>query len=141
MPVEIPDPMPFDQDRVHTSYDPEYASRFWQILVSVDRVFQEFRSRFVGKSSPVHFFWGSFDLAVTRFSGERAPERSGADAITRESYSHKVLSHGFWFGGGALNEPAFYAYAAPEPAGFAAAEILPAAGYYHPELKEFILPY
>ena len=102
MPVEIPDPIPFDQDRVHATYQPEYAHRFWRILASVDRVFTEFRSRFIGKSSPVHFFWGSFDLAVTRFSGRRAPERPGADSITREAYSHEVSSVGFWPGSGSL---------------------------------------
>src|SRR5437764_3555951 len=112
MPVEIPDPIPFDQDRVHASYHPEYARRFWQILVSVDRVFQEFRSRFVGKSSPVHFFWGSFDLAVTRFSGRRAPERGCADSITREASSHKVSSVGFR-PRSALDGAAFYSYMAP----------------------------
>src|SRR5947199_49214 len=125
MPVEIPDPIPFDQDRVHASYHPEYARRFWQILVSVDRVFQEFRAGFVGKVSPVHFFWGSFDLAVTRFSGRRAPERENADPITRDAYSHEVISAGFWPGGGAVKGAAFYAYAAPEPAGFPDAPVDP----------------
>jgi len=140
VPVEVPDPIPFDQDRVHASYDPEYARRFWQVLVSADRVFQEFRSRFVGKSSPVHFFWGSFDLAVTRFSGRRAPERPGADSITREAYSHEASSVGFWPGSG-LDGPAFYSYMAPEPSGFRQSRVRPGAAFYHPQLNEFILMY
>jgi hypothetical protein len=140
MPVEIPEPIPFDQDRVHTSYDREFARRFWQILVSVDRVFQEFRSHFLGKSSPVHFFWGSFDLAVTRFSGRRAPERSGADSITREAYSHEVSSVGFWPGSG-IEGPAFYSYMAPEPPAFRESRVRPNAAMYHPKLNEFILMY
>jgi hypothetical protein len=140
MPVEIPDPIPFDQDRVHASYDPEYARRFWQILVSVERVFQEFRSRYLGKSSPVHFFWGSFDLAVTRFSGRRAPERPGADSITREAYSHEVSSIGFWPGAG-IEGPAFYSYMAPEPSGFRDSRVRPDAAFYHQKLNEFILMY
>jgi hypothetical protein len=138
--VEIPDPIPFDQDRVHASYDPEYARRFWQILTSVDRVFQEFRSRFLGKSSPVHFFWGSFDLAVTRFSGRRAPERPGADSITREAYSHEVSSVGFWPGSG-IEGPAFFSYMAPEPPGFRESRVRPDAAIYHQQLNEFILMY
>ena len=117
MPVEVPNPIRFEQDRVHASYDPEYANRFWRVLVSADTVFKEFRGRFIGKSSPVHFFWGSFDLAVTRFSGRRAPERPGADAITREAYSHEVISAGFWPGTGDI-DAVFYSYAAPEPPGF-----------------------
>jgi Family of unknown function (DUF5996) len=141
MPVEIPDPIRFDEDRRHASYDARQAQRFWRVLVLVDTIFQEFRASFVGKSSPVHFFWGSFDHCVTRFSGRRAPEREGADAMTREAYSHEVISAGFWPGGGAVDGPAFYAYAAPEPPGFSQARILPAAAYYHPELKEFLLPY
>jgi hypothetical protein len=141
MPVEIPDPIPFDQDTQHTSYDPEYAHRFWRILVSCDEVFKEFRAKFIGKASPVHFFWGSFDLAATRFSGRRAPERQGADCITREAYSHEVISAGFWPGGGDVKGPAFYAYAAPEPAGFAQHPVRPADAFYHPTLKEFILMY
>jgi len=140
MPVEIPNPIPFDQDRVHASYDPEYARRFWQILVSVDRVFQEFRSHFLGKSSPVHFFWGSFDLAVSRFSGRRAPERPGADSITREAYSHEVSSVGFWPGSG-IEGPAFYSYMAPEPPGFRESHVRPSAALYHPKLNEFVLMY
>ena len=120
MPVEIANPIAFDQDTQHASYDPEYANRFWRILASSEKIFTEFRARFIGKASPVHFFWGSFDLAVTRFSGRRAPERPGADAVTREAYSHEVSSAGFWPGGGDIKGAAFYAYAAPEPAGFGA---------------------
>ncbi|HTQ62779.1 MAG TPA: DUF5996 family protein [Candidatus Solibacter sp.] len=141
MPVEIPNPIPFDQDAVHASYDPEYANRFWRVLVCCDEVFKEFRAGFIGKASPVHFFWGSFDLAVTRFSGKRAPEREGADSITREAYSHEVISAGFWPGGGDVKGAAFYAYAAPEPAGFAASPVRPAETFYHPQLKEFLLMY
>jgi uncharacterized protein DUF5996 len=141
MPVEIPDPIPFDEDTTHASYDPEYANRFWRILVSTDDVLKEFRSRFIGKSSPVHFFWGSFDLAVTRFSGRRAPERKDADVITREAYSHEVISVGFWPGSGDVKDTAFYAYAAPEPGGFSTAKVRPEAAFYHPQLKEFVLMY
>lgn len=141
MPVEIPNPIRFDEDRVHASYDPAYANRFWRVLVSVDAVFQEFRARFIGKSSPVHFFWGSFDLAVTRFSGRRAPERPGADAVTREAYSHEVISAGFWPGNEGVIDAAFYAYAAPEPDGFSAAPLRPAAAFYGKQMSEFFLPY
>ncbi len=141
MPVEIPDPIAFDEDRVHGAYDAAWAERFWRILLSVDAVLQEFRSRFIGKSSPVHFFWGSFDLAVTRFSGRRAPERPNADAITREAYSHEVSSIGFWPGGSGVNGPAFYAYAAPEPVGFKAARVRPEAAKYDARLGEFLLMY
>ena len=141
MPVEIPDPIPFDEDRVHAAYDPERARAFWRVLVAITPVFEEFRARFLGKSSPVHFFWGSFDLASTRFSGRRAPERPGADTITREAYSHEVWSAGFWPGGAGVAGPAFYAYAAPEPPGFSAAAVRPAGAFYHPELKEFLLMY
>ena len=140
MPVEVPDPIPFDEDTQHASYDRAAVERFSRILLSVDSIFQEFRSGFIGKCSPVHFFWGSFDLAVTRFSGRRAPERTGADAITREAYSHEVSSVGFWPGAG-LGDPAFYAYAAPEPTGFATAPVRPAAAHYDPNLKEFIVMY
>jgi hypothetical protein len=140
-PDEIPTPIPFEEDYQHASYDPEYANRFWRILVQVDRVFKEFRARFMGKASPVHFFWGSFDLAVTRFSGRTAPARENADAITREAYSHEVISHGFWPGGAGFERAAFYAYAAPEPPGFASALIRPASAYYSPEMKEFFLDY
>ena len=141
MPVEVPDPIRFELDTTHASYDPEYARRFWQILVRTAQVMQEFRGRFIGKCSPVHFFWGSFDLAVTRFSGRKAPERAGADPVTREAYSHEVISHGFWPGGGAVPSAAFYAYAAPEPPGFKDAKVGPAEALYSPDLSEFILPY
>lgn len=141
MPVEIPGPVPFDQDRTHACYDPEYTRRFWRILVSVDTVFKRFQGRFLGKSSPVHFFWGSFDLAVTRFSGRRAPERKDADPITREAYSHEVISAGFWPGSGPVMGPAFYSYTAPEPPGLASAAIRPEAASYNPQLSEFILMY
>jgi hypothetical protein len=141
MPSEIPDPIPFDQDTQHASYDREYASRFWRILVSSDSVFKEFRARFIGKSSPSHFFWGSFDLAVTRFSGRRAPERVGADPITREAYSHEVISAGWWPGGGDIAGAAFYAYAAPEPEKFSSQLVRPEKTFYHPQLKEYLLMY
>jgi len=141
MPVEVPDPIPFDEDRTHASYDAEAAARFWKVLVRLVPIFEEFRGRFLGKSSPVHFFWGSFDLALTRFSGRRAPEREGADGITREAYSHEVVSVGFWPGGGGVDGPAFYCYAAPEPEGFADAAIRPARGAYHAGLHEFLLMY
>jgi len=140
-PVEIPDPVPFEKDNLHTSYDPDAVHKFWRILVWVDQVFKEFRAGFLGKVSPVHFYWGSFDLAVTRFSGRPAPERVGADPVTREAYSQEVSSAGFWPGGGDINGPAFYSYAAPEPTGFAQAKISPKAAYYHPQLKEFLLMY
>jgi hypothetical protein len=141
MPVEIPDPIRFDQDTAHSAYDPEYANRFWRILANLDAVFSQFRAGFIGKSSPVHFFWGSFDFCVTRFSGRRAPERPGADVITREAYSHEVISVGFWPGSGKINGPAFYAYAAPAPKGFAEAMVRPASAYYDKDLGEFILLY
>jgi hypothetical protein len=141
MPVEVPDPIPFDEDRVHASYDPEAAHRFWKILLSVQAVFEEFRSRFIGKCSPIHFFWGSFDLAVTRFSGRPAPERPGADPITREAYFQEVSSVGFWPGGGSIAGAAFYSYMAPEPAGFRDRKVRPAAARYDDQLKEFVLMY
>jgi len=141
MPVEMPNPVRFESDTQHASYDPEYARRFWQVLILCDNIFQEFRAGFLGKDSPVHFFWGSFDLAVTRFSGRRAPEREGADSITREAYSHEVISMGFWPGGGDIKGPAFYAYAAPEPLGVAEQKVKPAAAFYHPQMKEFLLMY
>jgi hypothetical protein len=140
-PDEVADPIPFGEDEVHASYDAEYANRWWRIMLQSDRVFKEFRSRFIGKCSPVHFFWGSFDLAVTRFSGRRAPEREGADSITREAYSHEVISHGFWPGSGNVLEPAFYSYTAPEPVGLPEAKIRPAAGFYNAGTSGFILPY
>jgi hypothetical protein len=141
MPCEVPNPVRFDRDTEHASYDPEYAHRFWQILILCDSIFTEFRAKFIGKNSPVHFFWGSFDLAATRFSGRRAPERAGADSITREAYSHEVISAGFWPGGGDIRGAAFYAYAAPEPPGFAEQKVKPAAAFYHPQMKEFLLMY
>ena len=141
MPVEIPNPIRFDQDRIHASYDPEYANRFWRTLVTVDFLFKQFRSGFIGKVSPVHFFWGSFDLCVTRFSGRRAPERPGADLITREAYSHEVSSVGFWPGGGDVAGPAFYAYAAPEPPGFRGTAVHPAKAFYGSQLNEFLMMY
>jgi hypothetical protein len=141
MPVEVPDPIRFTEDHGHASYDAEYARRFWRILLQSDRVFKEFRAGFLGKSSPVHFFWGSFDLAVTRFSGRRAPEREGADLITREAYSHEVISGGFWPGSGNIQSAAYYAYAAPEPAGYAQAKVLPDKAFYNPETAGFILRY
>src|SRR5438477_1120520 len=141
MPCEVPDPIPFDKDEQHASYDADYAHRFWRTLQSADTVLKEFRAGFIGKASPVHFFWGSFDLAVTRFSGRPAPERKGADIITREAYSHEVSSAGFWPGGGDIKGPAFYSYAAPEPPGFAEQKVRPQAAFYHPQLKEFLLMY
>jgi len=141
MPVEIPDPIRFDRDTIHASYDPAYANRSWRILSSVDRVLKEFRGRFIGKASPVHFFWGSFDLAATRFSGRRAPERRGADRMTREAYSHEVSSVGWWPGGGEITAPMLYAYAAPSPAGFSDAVVRPAQAFYHSKLGEFLLAY
>ena len=140
MPVEVPNPIRFDEDTAHASYDPVYVQQFWRILVSCERVFSMSRSRFVGKCSPVHFFWGGFDLAVTRFSGRPAPPREGP-TFMREAYSHEVISHGFWPGSGPVQEPAFYAYAVPAPPGFDAMPVQPAAAFYHRELGEFILPY
>ena len=140
-PCEIPDPIPFEKDEVHAAYDPAAMHKFWCILAWVDQVLKEFRAGFLGKVSPVHFFWGSFDLAVTRFSGRSAPDRPGADAMTREAYSHEVSSAGFWPGGGDIAGPAFYSYAAPEPPGFAERKVRPQAAFYHPQLKEFLLMY
>jgi hypothetical protein len=146
MPQEVAQPLLFDQDYKHTAYDPEYAQRLWQILVQADRVMTVFRGRFIGKSSPVHFFWGSFDLAVTRFSGRRAPEHPGgvpnlADWVTREAYSHEVSSCGFWPGGGSVEEPVFYAYAYPVPEGFQDYRVQPKEAFYSLQMQEFILPY
>lgn len=140
-PVEITDPIPFAQDVEHASYDPDAAHRFWRILLRADQVFQRFSSSFLGKISPVHFFWGSFDLAVTRFSGRPAPLREGADAITREAYSHEVISAGFWPGNGGYGKAAFYSYAAPAPSGLDAATIQPAQAFFDRGLGEFILLY
>jgi hypothetical protein len=144
-PVEVFDPIPFEQDTTHASYDAAYARRFWQALVQADRVLKQFRSPFIGKSSPVHFFWGSFDLAVTRFSGRRAPPHPGvaimADFITREAYSHEVSSAGWWPGSGPIGKPAFYAYAYPTPDGFKDAPLRPDEAFYSDEMGEFILLY
>jgi hypothetical protein len=145
-PNEIPDAIPFEQDHQHATYDAEYANRFWRVLVQADRVFKQFRAGFNGKCSPVHFFWGSFDLAVTRFSGRPAPEHPGGvpnfpDWVAREAYSHEVSSCGFWPGGGPVPYPVFYAYAYPEPAGFSTAPIHPEGAAYNDALHEFILPY
>ena len=140
MPVEIPDPVRFELDTAHHSYDREYVDRWWRILVRVHQVLATCRCAFIGKCSPVHFFWGSFDLAVTRFSGRPAPPREGP-AFMREAYSHEVISHGFWPGSGPILEPAFYAYAVPEPAGLKTAAVEPAGAFYHQELGEFVLPY
>ena len=141
VPVELQNPIAFEKDIVHHSYDREAVTRFWHIFSWADAVMKEFRARFIGKSSPVHFFWGSFDLAVTRFSGRRAPERPGADRITREAYSHEVSSAGLWPGGGPVTGPAFYSYAAPEPQGFAHHLIQPPAAIYDQTMKEFLLMY
>jgi len=141
MPVEVENPVRFEEDHAHASYDAEYANRFWRILVQADTVFTDFRARFIGKVSPIHFFWGSFDLAVTRFSGRRAPAREGADAITREAYSHEAISHGFWPGGGPIKGAAFYSYTAPEPQGLKQAQIRPASAFYSEDLSEFLMMY
>ena len=145
-PNEIANPIPFDQDDVHSSYDPEYANRFWRVLLQSDRVFKIFRARFVGKCSPVHFFWGAPDLAVTRFSGRLAPPHPGGvpnlpDRVAREAYSHEVSSCGFWPGGGPIAYPVYYSYAYPEPEGFAQAPVRPAAAFYSSDLREFVFPY
>jgi hypothetical protein len=139
-PVEIPKPIPFEQDTIHHSYEPELANRFFRVLLQVHRVFEQCRCEFVGKCSPVHFFWGSFDLAVTRFSGRPAPSRDGP-AFMQDAYSHEVVSHGFWPGSDPVLEPAFYAYAVPEPVGFKTAHVEPDAAFYHSTLNEFLLPY
>lgn len=145
-PNEVPEPIRFDQDESHQAYDREYANRFWRTLVQADRVLKEFRARFIGKCSPVHLFWGAFDLAVTRFSGRRAPQHPGGipnlpDWVTREAYSHEVSSCGFWPGGGAIPYAAFYSYAYPEPAGFSGAPVRPDAAFYSADFREFVLPY
>ncbi len=146
MPVEIVGAVPFEQDHAHAAYDPDYANRFWRILVRSERVFNRFRARFLGKASPVHFFWGSFDLALTRFSGRAAPPFAGTapnlgDWVMREAYSHEVSSCGFWPGGGALAAPAFYSYAYPPPPGFAGAPVRPDGAFWQETLGEFIVPY
>jgi hypothetical protein len=145
-PNEVADAIPFEKDYVHASYDAVYANRFWRALMQTDRVLKEFRARFIGKCSPVHLFWGGYDLAVTRFSGRPAPEHPGGvpnlpDWIARDAYSHEVSSCGFWPGGGPVPYPVFYAYAYPEPQGFSAADVRPHNAEYHPALREFILPY
>src|SRR5262245_27494 len=146
VPNEVPDPIPFPLDRVHRSYDRDAAHAFWLALIQADRVFKQFRTSFLGKASPVHFFWGSFDLAVTRFSGRQAPLHPGGapglpDRVTREAYSHEVSSAGFWPGNDLVPYPAFYSYAYPEPEGFAFAPVSPAEAFYSDDLSEFILPY
>jgi hypothetical protein len=145
-PSEISAPVPFDKDLVHASYDRDFANIFWRILLRSHDVFSYFRSSFLGKVSPVHFFWGGFDLAVTRFSGRRAPPHPGgiphlSDKITREAYSHEVSSAGFWLGSGPVNYPAYYSYAYPQPDGFGAVPVRPAQAFFHAEMREFILPY
>ena len=147
MPVEVPSPFSaireairFEEDRVHKSYDPAYVNRFWRALVSIDEVFKGFRARYIGKVSPAHFWWGSFDHAVTRFSGRPAPPREGADKITAEGYSHENISHGFWPGGNG-SQAAFYSYTAPAPAGLDGAKVKPAEAFYSTEMSEFFLPY
>ncbi|WP_454616832.1 DUF5996 family protein [Bradyrhizobium cenepequi] len=146
MPNEVPDPIRFAEDNQHRSYDADAVRRFFQILLNCDRLFKQFRTGFLGKASPVHFFWGSFDLAVTRFSGRTAPRHPGGvpnlpDAVAHEAYSHEVSSAGFWPGGGAIDYPAFYSYAYPEPAGFRAVKVRPDAAFFNESLGEFILPY
>jgi hypothetical protein len=146
LPNEVADAIPFGEDTVHRAYDREYAQRFWRVLLRAHEVFSHFRTGFLGKASPVHFFWGSFDLAVTRFSGRRAPPHPGGiphlpDAVVREAYSHECSSAGFWPGGGAIDYPAFYSYAYPAPEGFADARVQPADAFFSKELGEFVLPY
>jgi hypothetical protein len=146
MPNELPDPTSFSRDTLHASYDAEAVRRFFQILTDADRVFKQFRTGFIGKASPVHFFWGSFDLAVTRFSGRRAPRHPGgvphlSDAVACEAYSHEVSSAGFWPGSGEIDYPAFYSYAYPEPTGFRSTRVKPDAAFFSEALGEFILPY
>jgi hypothetical protein len=145
-PSEMENTARFSKDTEHAAYDPEFANRFWRVLLSSHRVFQRFRSGFLGKCSPIHFFWGSFDLAVTRFSGRRAPLHRGGspglpDDVTREAYSHEVSSAGFWPGGGPIDHASFYSYAYPEPAGFAQSRVEPAAAYYFEDFGQFLLPY
>lgn len=146
LPNEVADPVPFEKDVEHKSYDPEFANRFWRVLVQTDRLFKEFRAKFIGKCSPVHFFWGSFDMAVTRFSGRTAPPHPGGvphlpDVVAREAYSHEVSSCGFWPGGGPIPYPVYYSYAYPAPEGFKDASVRPSAAFYSADLGEFLLPY
>jgi hypothetical protein len=140
-PVEIPNPIPFPDDEQHASYQPEYVNRFHRILLQADTIFKEFRGWFIGKACPVHFFWGCFDLAVTRFCGRRAPEREGADSITKEAYSHECSSAGFWPGSGDIKGPAFYSYTSPAPDGYSAYKVLPPEAFYQSQLGEFLLLY
>jgi hypothetical protein len=146
MPNELPEPVRFSLDNKHASYDPDAVRRFFQILINADRVFKQFRTGFLGKASPVHFFWGSFDLAVTRFSGRRAPRHPGGvphlpDDVACEAYSHEVSSAGFWPGSGAIDYPAFYSYAYPVPSGFSTTPVRPSAAFFSEALGEFVLPY
>jgi hypothetical protein len=146
IPNEVVEPIRFDQDEIHNAYDREYVERYWRILLQSDRVFKAFRARFIGKCSPVHFFWGAPDLAVTRFSGRSAPQHPGGvphlpDWVAQEAYSQEVSSCGFWAGGGPIPYAAFYSYAYPEPAGFSEAPVKPGSSFYSTELREFILPY
>jgi hypothetical protein len=148
LPNEIPGAIPFSEDRVHAAYDRDFASRFWRILVQSERVLSKFRTSFIGKCSPVHFFWGSFDLAVTRFSGRRAPKFSGVgsvpnmpETVTLDAYSHECCSAGFWPGGQGVDYPAYYSYAAPAPDGFAAAPVRPSEAFWNRDLNQFNLPY
>ncbi len=141
LPSEVTNPIHCDQDFVHATYEPEYANRFWRILVQTDTVMKRYRSQFLGKSSPVHFFWGSFDLALTFFSGRRAPERPGADRMQREATSHEEISCGFWPGDERFTEPAFYSYTYPAPSGLESASLRPAEAFYNPQLGEFLLRY
>lgn len=141
MPVEVSYPIPFPEDQEHAAYDPRYVEAFHRCLLSVDKVLKKFRGGFLGKASPVHFFWGSFDLAVTRFSGRVAPPREGADKITREAYSHECSSAGFWPGIAGMSDAVLYSYSAPEPAGFAQAKVRPAAARYDHTLREFLMMY
>ena len=141
LPCEVHSPIRFDQDEVHASYDPVSTQRFWHILVQTDMVLKRYRSCFLGKSSPIHFFWGSFDMALSFFSGRRAPERPGADHVTQEAYSHEVISCGFWPGDDRFLTPAFYSYTAPAPPGIETVSLLPAAAFYSPQLGEFLLRY
>jgi hypothetical protein len=146
VPSEMEDDLRFTQDQIHRSYDPDHANRCWRILSEAAQVFGKFRGRFIGKCSPVHFFWGGFDLACTRFTGRTAPPHPGGiphlpDRIAREAYSHECISAGWWPGGGPLTEPAFYSYSYPEPPGYAEARVQPDAAYYHKDLREFVLPY
>jgi len=146
LPCEIPGAIPFSHDHTHSAYDPEYAHRLWRALIQIDRVFKQFRTGFIGKCSPVHFFWGSFDLAVTRFSGRPAPLHPGgvpgvADAVMREAYSHELSSAGFWPGGSGIDYPAFYSYAFPEPTGYRSSTTEPKEAFFNEALGEYLLPY